>query len=129
MASRLGGKVLAITGAASGIGAATTELLSSAGARVAALDMKWPSAEPIQNSEAIFTANVDVSNDEGVERVFDDIIRHFGRLDGLATCAGINNADNFGQLDAAMFRRMHEVNVIGTFNCMKSAAARMFYRR
>ena len=125
MGNRFGEKVFAITGAASGIGAATTELLSNAGACIAALDMKWPAAEPSQNNAASFTANVDVSNDEGVEQVFADIIQHFGRLDGVATCAGVNNIDSFDQLDAAMFRRMHEVNVIGTFNCLKSAAARM----
>lgn len=125
MGNRLGEKVFAITGAASGIGAATTELLSNAGARIAALDMKWPAAESSQNNAASFTANVDVSNDEGVEQVFADIIQHFGRLDGVATCAGVNNIYSFDQLDAAIFRRMYEVNVIGTFNCLKSAAARM----
>jgi len=124
MANRLEGKVIVVTGAGSGIGAATANLLASSGALVAALDLKWPEGA-MRDEASGFFRGVDVASDDGVERVFDDIVRHFGKLDGVATCAGVNNIDSFDQLEAAMFRRMHEVNVIGTFNCLKSAASRM----
>ena len=45
MANRLEGKVIVVTGAGSGIGAATANLLASSGALVAALDLKWPVAD------------------------------------------------------------------------------------
>jgi len=125
MANLLEGKVIAVTGAASGIGAATADLLTSSGAVVAALDLNWPEAEPKSAEASDFFRSVYVASDGDVEMVFDEIVRHFGKLDGLATCAGINNIDSFDRLDAAMFRKMHEVNVIGTFNCLKSAASRM----
>lgn len=124
MASSLSGKVVAVTGAGSGIGSAVVKLLLGSGARVAALDVKWP--QPIlKDSSSQLTRTVDVSNEVVIETTFADIVRHFGRLDGLATCAGILNVSSFDALDAATFRRIHEVNVIGTFVCMKAAAARM----
>lgn len=123
--NRLVGKVIAVTGAASGIGAATAGLLSSSGALVAGLDLKWSEMGPKDDEPLRFSRNVDVAIDGDVERAFNEIVAHFGKLDGPATCAGINNIDSFDQLDAAMFRRMHDVNVIGTFNCLKSAASRM----
>jgi NAD(P)-dependent dehydrogenase (short-subunit alcohol dehydrogenase family) len=68
---------------------------------------------------------LDVTREVGVEQTFQEIVGHFGRIDGLATCAGITNTDDFGALDAATFRRVYEVNVIGTFLCIKAAAAKM----
>lgn len=118
------GKVVAVTGAASGIGAATVQRLAEAGARVAALDVKWPEPPPVDSSVHIRRL-LDVSDERAVEAAFADIARHFGRLDGLATCAGILSIAPFEALDAGIFRRIHEVNVIGTFLSMKSAAAHM----
>ena len=124
MSRGVSGKVIAVTGAASGIGASTARLLTDAGARIAALDIKWPTSVPADTG-ATLTRAVDVSNEQVVETSFAEIVRHFGRLDGLATCAGILNITSFDTLDAATFRRIHEVNVIGTFLCIKAAATRM----
>ena len=124
MARGVKGRVVVVTGAASGIGAATSELLADAGAHVARLDMKWPTKTP-QDSTGRFVRVLDVANEAAVEQSFQEIVGHFGSIDGLATCAGITNTDDFNALDAATFRRVYEVNVIGTFLCIKAAAAKM----
>ena len=117
-------RVMVVTGAASGIGAATSELLAEAGAHVARLDMKWPTKTPQDSAERLVRV-LDVACEAAVEQTFQEIVGHFGRIDGLATCAGITNTDDFDALDAATFRRVYEVNVIGTFLCIKAAAAKM----
>ena len=124
MRSGVSGKVIAVTGAASGIGASTVKLLTEAGACVAALDVHWPDVNPPDTSTSL-RRTVDVSNESIVETTFSDIVSRFQRLDGLATCAGILDISSFDDLDASTFRRIHEVNVIGTFLCIKAATIRM----
>jgi NAD(P)-dependent dehydrogenase (short-subunit alcohol dehydrogenase family) len=51
--------------------------------------------------------------------------RALDRSTGLATCAGIVDAHDFFELSAATFRRVYDVNVCGTFSCIKAAARRM----
>ena len=122
MADGLKGRVVAVTGAGSGIGAATVEVLAKAGARIAALDLKWPD-KPAAPSPDRLTLTLDVADEAATEAAFAAIAAHFGRLDGLVTCAGIVDTSDFMELDAARFRRVTDVNVIGTFRSMKAAAA------
>ena len=124
MADGLKGRVVAVTGAGSGIGAATVAVLAKAGARIAALDLKWPD-QPASKSADRLTLTLDVADEAATEAAFEAIATHFGRLDGLVTCAGIVDTFPFMELDAARFRRVTDVNVIGTFLSMKAAAARM----
>lgn len=118
------GRVVVVTGAAGGIGAATSDLLADAGAQVARLDMKWPGNTTLGAAEHLVRA-LDVADEAAVEQTFQEIVELFGRVDGLATCAGITNTDDFNALNAATFRKVYEVNVIGTFLCIKAAAAKM----
>jgi NAD(P)-dependent dehydrogenase (short-subunit alcohol dehydrogenase family) len=124
MAKGVKGRVVVVTGAAGGIGAATSELLADAGARVARLDMKWPANTPQDSAEGLVRV-LDVVDEAAVARTFLEIANHFGRVDGLATCAGITNTSDFSALDAATFRKVYDVNVVGTFLCVKAAAAQM----
>lgn len=120
MVSAISGKIIAVTGAASGIGRSVAQLLRESGASVAALDVNWPLPRPDDTSSQI-SRRLDVADEVAVEATFASIAGHFGRLDGLATCAGILDLHGFDTLDAATFRRIHEVNVIGTFACMKAS--------
>lgn len=117
------GRVVAVTGAGSGIGAATAALLGERGARVVVLDRAWPQGRAVQSEGMAET--LDVTDEASVARAFDAVRQRFGRLDGLATCAGIVDTHPFADLDAAAFRKVYDVNVVGTFTCMKAASTLM----
>jgi NAD(P)-dependent dehydrogenase (short-subunit alcohol dehydrogenase family) len=119
-------RTVVVTGAASGIGAATARLLHARGARVAKLDRAWPQgAVASQGDDRLSVTSLDVTDERGVVRCFEEIAGRWGPLHGLATCAGIVDASDFLALDAATFRKIHDVNVVGTFSCMREAALRM----
>jgi NAD(P)-dependent dehydrogenase (short-subunit alcohol dehydrogenase family) len=88
------GKVIAITGGASGIGLASAKLLSSRGAIVCIADI---SLSDLESTQAHFTAlnvpfmttKVDVSNREEVDHWIDTVVSSHGKLDGAVNAAGI----------------------------------------
>jgi NAD(P)-dependent dehydrogenase (short-subunit alcohol dehydrogenase family) len=123
--SGLNGRVLVVTGAASGIGAATAQLLKARGARVAELDLAWPSRAWDGGDDQHLRFTCDVTVEDAVERAFAEVGTRLGGIDGLATCAGIVDAQDFFALSVATFRRVYDVNVCGTFSCIKAAAACM----
>lgn len=124
MAETLKGRVVAVTGAGSGIGAATVGVLAEAGARIAGLDVTWPKGEQPTCADRL-SLTLDVTDEAATDAAFAQIVAHFGRLDGLATCAGIVDTTPFLELDAARFRRVTDINVLGTFLSMKAAGSRM----
>jgi NAD(P)-dependent dehydrogenase (short-subunit alcohol dehydrogenase family) len=115
---------IAITGAGSGIGAATARLLIGRGHQVACLDRDFEAARRLAGGAHPAIA-VDVSDEEAVTRAFGEVRAAFGGLDALATCAGIFETTSFEETTVAMFRHVHEVNVIGTFLCLREAAGMM----
>ena len=117
------GLTVVVTGAASGIGAAVAHLLESQGARIVVLDLTWPDKRPT-DGQRVATV-LDVTDEHAVKTCFDEIGVRFGPIHGLATCAGIVNSTDFQSLDAATFRRVYDVNVVGTFCCIREAALRM----
>lgn len=115
---------VAITGAGSGIGAATARLFIERGHQVACLDRNLEAAQLVAGAghPAI---EVDVADEDAVVRAFAAVKAAFGGLDALATCAGIYETTPFAETTVATFRRVHDVNVIGTFLCLREAAAMM----
>ena len=89
------GSVAIVTGAASGMGAATAELFSDEGARVAAIDIN---AEPLEevvqrirnNGGDVRGWKLDLSDGAEIKRVFAEIADHFGGVDILVNNAGIS---------------------------------------
>lgn len=124
MAETLKGRVIAVTGAGSGIGAATVGVLAKAGARIAALDVQWPASGTADSADRLHVT-LDVTDEAAVDAAFARIVAQFGRIDGLATCAGIVDTTPFLDIDAARFRRVTDVNQLGTFLCLKAAGSRM----
>ncbi|MGD1067680.1 MAG: SDR family NAD(P)-dependent oxidoreductase, partial [Vulcanimicrobiaceae bacterium] len=112
-----------VTGGASGIGRATCELLAAAGYRVVVADRDLAGAQAVAQHIDGHAVAVDVADEASVGRAFDEAIAALdGPLDALATAAGIIDTTPFLDLDAATFRRVADVNVVGTFLCVREAA-------
>ena len=115
-----------VTGGASGIGRATCELLAASGYRVVVADRDLALAQAVAQHIDGHAVAVDVADEASVARAFDEALAALdGTLDGLATAAGIIDTTPFLELDAATFRRVADVNVVGTFLCVREAARRM----
>ena len=86
-------RVALVTGAASGIGFATAVTLSKAGWRIAAIDRDATAlaalGAEILGPKRLQIYSADVCSEEAVDRTVADVVRHFGRLDGVVNSAGI----------------------------------------
>ena len=112
-----------VTGAGSGIGAATARLLMAEGWRVACLDRDAAAIQAI--AEDGLAISVDVADEAAVVAAMRAAYEALGGLDAMATCAGIYETTPFFQSTAETFRRVHDINVIGTFLCIREAAGLM----
>lgn len=125
-------KVILITGAGRGIGAATAKLAAERGYSVAvnyranrdAAESVAHAIERAGGSAAALQADVSVEAD--VVRLFRDVDARLGRLTALVNNAGIvERQTRVEQLDAARLRRVFGTNVIGAFLCSREAVCRM----
>jgi NAD(P)-dependent dehydrogenase (short-subunit alcohol dehydrogenase family) len=116
-------KRVVVTGAASGIGAATAKLLIARGWQVVCMDRNPDAAREIAGSAPVIP--VDVADENAVIRAFAETKGILGGLDALATCAGIYTTTPFFETTAEIYRRIHDVNVIGTFLCLREGATMM----
>ncbi len=112
-----------VTGAGSGIGAATARLLASQGHRLVCMDRDAAALRAVAGKDGAVA--VDVADEHAVIDAFRDAGERLGGLDGLATCAGIYETTPFFETTAETFRKVHDVNVIGTFLCLREGAKLM----
>ena len=126
----ISGKAAIVTGGASGLGLATVRKLALEGAKVVILDL--PSSEGRKVAQelgagAVFVA-ADVTDPDQVQAAVDAAIG-LGQLAVAVNCAGIGNAFRVVGKDGPFpldgFRKVIEVNLIGTFNVIRLAAAAM----
>lgn len=128
---RFTGKAALVTGAASGIGRATAVAFAREGARVAILDRTEDALS--ETSEAVRDAGAevlaiacDVSEPEQVEAAIARVVERFGRLDVAFNNAGVENkAAPVHEIALAEWDRILDVNLRGTFVCMKHELAQM----
>ena len=120
-----------ITGGASGLGAATARALHESGANVVIADMNSEQGEALAaelGEHAIFNSTNVTSEAEGQATV-DLAVSHFGNLRGLVNCAGIGGAaktvGKHGPHPLDAFSKTIQVNLIGSFNMARLAAAAM----
>ncbi|MBT3619061.1 MAG: 3-hydroxyacyl-CoA dehydrogenase [Porticoccaceae bacterium] len=126
-------KVAVVTGGASGLGRAAAELLINSGATVVIFDMNVSAGEQAVaelGASLCHFMQLDVSNGPDVEAAFATILENLGRVDICVNCAGIGIAaktvDREGQPHSLdLYRKVIEVNLIGTFNVSRCAAAAM----
>lgn len=109
----LDGKVVIVTGAASGIGAATVVLIRARGGIAVATDV------------AGADLTLDVTDPEHWDAAIADTVARHGRIDGLVSNAGIAGAGPLVDLDLAQFRRFSAVTVEGAFLGIQRVVAQM----
>ena len=128
---KIQGKVCVVTGGASGLGAATAQHLVVQGAKVILVDMNQELGQQLQQQlgeNAEFIA-VDVTDENQVQQLFNHIEQKYGQLNGLVNCAGIAPSAKVlgrdGLHDLAMFQKVLNINVTGSFNMIRFAAQLM----
>jgi 3-hydroxyacyl-CoA dehydrogenase / 3-hydroxy-2-methylbutyryl-CoA dehydrogenase len=128
---KIAGSTTLITGGASGLGQATAQRIRAAGGNVVLLDLAKSAGADVAATlgEGALFAPGDVTSADDVTAALEAAVKRFGGLQGLVNCAGIGTADKTfgkrGSADLAGFTRVIQVNLIGTFNCIRLAAARM----
>jgi len=118
-----------VTGAASGMGKATASAMAKAGARVALLDFNAGALTQAAEEVSGLAVPCDVSRSDSAEAAVQQVIAQQGCPRVLVNCAGIGTAGRIvsrkGPLPLDDFRRVIEVNLIGSFNIMRLVAAAM----
>jgi NAD(P)-dependent dehydrogenase (short-subunit alcohol dehydrogenase family) len=113
-----------VTGAASGLGAATAAALAGQGARVIGLDLA-AAVERATSPDGVTLVPTDVT-DEGQVRAAVEQATAVGPLRVAVNCAGVGTAGRIlsrsGPHDLALFRSIVDVNLVGTFNVLRLAA-------
>ncbi len=120
---RVQGKVALVTGAASGIGLATAELLLDEGAKVVLTDLEKRRSAPALaalGQRARFLG-LDVTDEENWIAITDAIVSEFGQLDILVNCAGVALLKDIEATTLDEWRTLHAVNLDGTFLGCKHA--------
>lgn len=121
-----------ITGGASGLGQGTARRLVQQGGNVVIADRNAAAGEALvqelSDQHALFHPT-DVTSETSGQAAVDAALGRFGAVHGLVNCAGILGASRVltkeGPHDLALFRQVIEVNLIGTFNMIRLAAAAM----
>lgn len=120
-------KVFLISGGASGLGAASAEMLVAAGARVMLVDLNAEAVAAKAQQLGCQSVVADISQEAAAEAAVQATVQAFGGLHGLVSCAGIVRGEKIlgknGPHALASFAQVINVNLIGSFNLMRLAAA------
>jgi NAD(P)-dependent dehydrogenase (short-subunit alcohol dehydrogenase family) len=125
-------KVAVITGAASGLGRATAEAIVAKGGKVMILDRDTDNAEVVvtELGDSAAFVETDVTDEESVKNAIQATKDKFGAIHVCVNCAGVGSAmKTVGREnqphDFGVFEKVVQINLIGTFNVLRLAAAEM----
>ena len=118
-----------VTGGGSGMGAATAQILSGRGARVAVVDRDIDAARKTAQQINGLAFEADVSSAQSVEAALQQIMEEWGAPRVAVSCAGIAPASRIvgreGPHDLDLFQQVININLVGTFNVLRLCATRM----
>jgi NAD(P)-dependent dehydrogenase (short-subunit alcohol dehydrogenase family) len=127
---QIANNVFLVTGGGSGLGAATAKMIAAEGGKVLVADVNdagdWVAKQLGANARF---AKADVTEEASMQAAVDACIDAFGALHGLVNCAGVAPGERVvgrnGPHSLANFERAVKINLVGTFNAIRLAAAKM----
>lgn len=128
---RLENKVALVTGAARGIGAACARRFLEEGARVVLADRRGDEGEALaaelnaDYADRALFIELDITDEAGWQRAVTQVADRFGRLDVLVNNAGLIRVAPLEKTDLALFRKVVDTNLIGTFLGLRAVMATM----
>jgi len=125
----LTGKTALVTGGASGLGRSVVDAMLDAGANVVVCDLPHRADEVGDLGKSVLFAPTDVSSADDVAEAVRSGVEQFGAIHVAVNCAGIawaqRTVDKNGPHPLEVFQKVVEVNLVGTFNVIRLAAAQM----
>jgi NAD(P)-dependent dehydrogenase (short-subunit alcohol dehydrogenase family) len=127
---RLDVKVALVTGGYGGIGSAVSQGLAFAGASIAVAGPDGQKAAACAEAlrtkgREAYAASFDVTSVAETRRMVDDVANHFGKLDILVNCVGLNREQNAEEVTEAIFDHVYGVNLKGSMFQAQAAARHM----
>ena len=123
---RFDGKVALVTGGYGGIGAAVCRALTELGAKVAVAGHTAEKAKAFaQELSGAYATAFDCASVAETERMVDEVAGHFGRLDILINCVGLNREEKAEEVTEEQFDYVFDVNLKGAMFQAKAAARHM----
>jgi NAD(P)-dependent dehydrogenase (short-subunit alcohol dehydrogenase family) len=123
--------VFLVTGGGSGLGAATAAMLAANGGKVVIADVNQPAGKDSAGfpGGTVRFVKADVTDEASTQAAVDLCVAQFGAIHGLVNCAGVAPGERVvgrnGPHALASFERAIKINLIGTFNAIRLAAAKM----
>jgi len=127
----LSGRTVLVTGGASGLGGATVDMVVAAGGRAVVVDVNDEAgqAKAARLGDAIRFVRADVTSTDDVQRAIDVAVNELKGLHGVVNAAGVAAVGRVLPKDGVMplgdFARTIQINLVGTFNVIRLAAAAM----
>ncbi len=116
-------QIILVSGGASGMGLATTKHFHALGAKVIALDINEQALSQVKSELGIYTIKADISDAHSLEQAYDKLLSEVGIPRALVHCAGIVDGARAvgrdGPLALERFKKVIDVNLIGTFNLLR----------
>ena len=122
-------KTVLVTGAASGIGAATARALHDKGADLVLADLDADRLGAISRELGGMSRVADVRDLGAMHEVVADGVARFGRIDAVVANAGIGSHGSIEQVDAEIFRAVFDTNVLGAFHTVRAALPHLLASR
>lgn len=127
--ARMAGKIVIVTGAASGIGLATARLFAREGASLALVDREAPPLAALAGELGGLALPGDVTDAAAIGTAAQAVLARWGRIDALVTAAGTSFGKPILECDESEWERTFAVNVKGTFLWMKAVLPAMIAQK